>query len=63
MSGHISELRRAKRVPSLLNKVKDIIAKMNARAHDMASEALYGNRDDYLCNEYDGVPRTTLPLN
>ena len=63
MSDLITELRRAKRVPSLQNKVKDIIAKMNDRAHEMASQALYGNRDNYLYNEYDGVPRSILPLN
>lgn len=63
MSDFITELRRDKRIPSLNNKVKDITAKMNERALEMASQALYGHRDSYLHNEYDGVPHSVLPLN
>lgn len=37
MSDFITELRRDKRIPSLNNKVKDITAKMNERALEMAS--------------------------
>ena len=62
VAGIIPELRRAKRLPQLKNKVTELKTKLNERVLELAAAALEQGREDYLDPEPEGVPLGLLPL-